>query len=272
MSALLMRETDRLERRVLGAIEFLDATTRTRVDTPLDVRMDGARLLRNRRGLYVITHAEHPLLALHADAFETAPVQPVLGSVAFTLLVDDRSGRYLPRSVAVTLPRDPAPANAGSPASLFRPIEVPLYPAATAPVGLNWSVLRVAVRDSTSGDALGGVLLIVTSGGNTLARGLSDWRGEALVAVPGVPVTTWSETPAAVTVNEINAQIEGVFPGSGGTRISAAQLSSGRAPLALPQIDPEVVESQRAALPRSTQAVTLATGRRQSLFLVLALP
>ncbi|KQU77071.1 MULTISPECIES: hypothetical protein [unclassified Rhizobacter] len=272
MVTLLMREIERVERRVLGAVSFVDASTRVRVDGLLDARMDGARLQRNRSGLYVIVQADAAALAAHADAFEAAPALPAAGSVTLTLRVDDPSGRYLARSFSVALPRDPLPANAAQPDSLFRAIEVPLYPAAAAAVGANWSVLRIAVREGISGDALGGTLLIVTSGGNTLARGLSDWRGEALVAVPGVPVTTWSDAPGAVVVSEINAQVEAVFPGSGGTRTSAAQLRAGRAPSPLPRIDPEAVEAQRAALPRSVQALALAAGRSQSLSLVLALP
>jgi hypothetical protein len=46
------------------------------------------------------------------------------------------------------------------------------------------------------GQGIGGVVLRVVASADQrqLAVGVSDDRGEALVAVPGVPITTWAAT------------------------------------------------------------------------------
>ena len=49
---LALRE--RVERRVLGALRCVDATTLMPIDEPLAVSAPGACLLRNQSGLYVI--------------------------------------------------------------------------------------------------------------------------------------------------------------------------------------------------------------------------
>lgn len=270
---LLIHELERTESRVLGALRCVDASTGAGIDTPLRVQVPGARLRRNRSGLYVIdVIAQAEALAAHEGAFAAPPALPVVGSVAFTATIEDPSGRYLPRLATLALPRDPLPANAAQAGSLFRAIEVPMFPASVAPLGANWAVLRVSVRDGASGDALGGVLLRVRSGGQVLALGLSDWRGEALVPVPGVPVTTWSEDPDAVVVSEIAAQLDGVFDALTGTRTPAADVQAGRGPGTLPRVDPQDLEARFALLPNTTQALQLAAGRSQSVSLTLALP
>jgi len=267
---LLIRELERTESRVLGALRCVDASTGAAIDTPLQVLVPGARMRRNRSGLYVIVQADS--LAAHEGAFDAPPALPATGSLSFTASIADPSGRYLPRLATFALPRDPLPANAAQAGSLFRAIQVPMYPAGVAPLGANWSVLRVSVRDSTSGDALGGALLRVRSGGQVLARGLSDWRGEALVPVPGVPATTWSEDPGAVVVSEIAAQLEVAFDALTGTRVSAAQVQAGQVPDTLPRVDPQDLETRFALLPNATQALQLAFGRSQSVPFTLALP
>lgn len=273
---LLIRELERIDTRVLGALRCIDAATRVQVATPLEVRIAGATVRRNRSGLYVIVRAEAPLtLAAHEGAFDNAPGTPTVGDVTLSVTVTDPAGRYLPRRAALALPRDPQPANAASPESLFRPVELPLYPSAIAPTGMNWSVLRLSVHETGSLDALGGALLLARAGGNVLARALTDWRGEALLPVPGVPVTTWSDDPDEVVVTELAARVEWCFdpaPGAAGTRTPATLVRAGRAPAVLPLVDPDDLESRAAALPNATLDVALAAGRSQSFSLPLALP
>jgi hypothetical protein len=267
---LVIRELERTEARVLGALRCVDATTGAPANAPLQVTVAQARVRRNRSGLFVVVSADD--LAGHEGAFQSPPDTPALGSVALTARIEDPSGRYLPRLAALALPRDPAPANAAEVDSLFRPIDVPLFPASVAPLGANWSVLRVTARDGVSGDALGGALVIVSSAAGTLARGLTDWRGEALVPVPGVPVTTWSEDAGNVVVSEITAQAQLVFDTDTGTRVSAADLRAGRAPTAPPLVDPTLLEAGRNTLPNTSLTVPLAAGRSRSLTFLLALP
>ncbi|GHD03053.1 hypothetical protein GCM10007320_62800 [Pseudorhodoferax aquiterrae] len=267
MTALLLRELERVETRVLGAVRCIDAVTRAQIDTPLQLQLAGGTLRRNRSGLYVVVGAD--ALAAHAAAFALPPAAPAPGSVELALSVQDPLGRYLPRRAVLRLPRDPV---AGQPDDLFTPVELALYPAAAAPTGANWSLLRASLHAQPGGDALGGALLLVRADGRVLARGLSDWRGEALVPVPGVPVTTWSDDPDAMVVSELAAELQWVFDPAAGLRTPLASVQAGRAPAALPLVDPERLEARAATLPNATQAVALAAGRTLSLSLVLAVP
>jgi hypothetical protein len=268
---LVIAELERTETRVLGALRCVDATTGTPVESLLQVTMPGAWLRRNRSGLVVIAGAD--ALAAHEAAFLAPPAAPPLGSVALEATIVDQLGRYLPRRAAVALPRDPDPANAGTPGSLFRPIEVPLYPATAAPTGANWALLRVSVTHAGSGDALGGVLLRVLQGATVLARGLSDWRGEALVAVPGVPVTTWSEDPGDVVVNEIAVELEATIERAAPHRTTMADVLAGRAPAEPLIVDPDRLEAGGGgAFVRRRTALAIAAGRSQSVSFALAIP
>lgn len=269
--SLRIRELERLEQRVLGALRCVDATTGVAIEQSLAVAVAdpagaAARVLRNRRGLYVIREA--PGLEAYSAAFAQLPAAAARG---YTASLSDPAGRYLPRTARLTLPRDPDPAHAGLADSLFRPIDIPLYPSATAQVGANWAVLRVSVAE-TGGDRLGGALLRVGRNGTVLARGLTDWRGEALLPVSGVPVTTWSDDPHAVVVSELEVQVEAVFDPAAGRRIGIAQVAGGRPPAEPPQVDPDRLEADRATLPHAAQNVAIAARREQPLTLVLSLP
>lgn len=264
------REFERVEDRVLGALRFVDATTGVPVADPLVLEGDGVVVLRNRSGLYVIRGWDR--LAAHSAAFESPPAEPPVGSIPLDLVVHDRSGRYHSRRLSVALPRDPRPDHATEAGSLFVPVDVTMFPSPLAPLGANWVVLRASVRAAVGGDALGGALLRVVSNGDVLARGLTDWRGEALVPVPGVPVTTWSTDPDAVVVTEIPATVDAFFDATVGTRTPAAVVRAGAEPAKLPTVDPESIEAARAGLPQATAAVRLAAGRSVSVAMEITLP
>lgn len=266
----LFRPLERLERRVLCALRFVDASTGALVREPLVVSVAGARVQRNRSALWVLDQV--PALATHEAAFDAPPALLPLGSVALPLTVSDPTGRYLPRRAALALPRDAAPSNAATPASLFQPIGIRLFPAAAAAIGANWALLRVSVAEAGSGDALGGVLLRLTRPDAPLAFGLSDWRGEALVAVPGVPVTTWSTGPGAVVASEVDAQLDAVFDVLSGRRTPIARVRTGLLPAPLPMADPDDLDARRATLPGATRSVRLAAGRTETFTLALVLP
>ena len=150
-----LRELERVERRALTALRCIDATTRAPIDEPLIVSAPGARLVRNRTGLYVVRSWTR--LATHETAFDQPPAAPPIGSESLTLDVRDPSGRYLSRRVTVALPRDPSPARAGQADSLFRPVDVEMFPGASAPVSarslletmsgrIAWPIRPVAPR------------------------------------------------------------------------------------------------------------------------------
>jgi hypothetical protein len=106
----------------------------------------------------------------------------------------------------------------------------------------------VSVAREATGVALPGVLLRVTrsSAGSdiVLGRGLSDARGEALVAIQGIPITTWETGPGAVVATGVAATLEAVFD-----------------PAAPAIPDPDDLEARRAALVSASVPVMLAAGR-----------
>ena len=229
-----------LDRRVLAALRFRDAVTGATVAGPLDVRAPGARWVRNRRGWWVLSRV--PGLEAHTMAFLAPPAAPALGSVPLVVRVADPAGRYLPRVAALALPRDPDPARAAKPESLFQPVEVDLFPSPAAPVSPNWAVLRVSA--SGADGPLGGALLRVVrkaSPTTVLGRGMTDARGEALVAVAGIPVTTWEEGQGSVLATEVEARVDLFWQAGAGppdpdalgrikkaTKTATVKLASGR--------------------------------------------
>lgn len=282
MSVRNLHELERLEWRVLGALRPVDGVTGMPLraaNGTVQVEAEGARIVRNRSGLFVIHEWER--LAAHSRHFEEPPENPDPGSEALELVVRDLSGRYLPRIVSVALPRDPDPEAEDS---VFVPLDVPLYPSPTADLGTNWCALRVTVSRNPPGDgggnagarppadALGGALLRVVSGGRVIARGLTDWRGESLVPVAGVPVTTWSEEEGAVVVSSIAATVEVYFDPDAGTRTSRSLVAAGRPPARLPLVNPDDLEERRAGLSSAQRSLSLAARGTPHLNLGLDLP
>ncbi|HEU0016092.1 MAG TPA: hypothetical protein VFQ45_20610 [Longimicrobium sp.] len=205
---------DLVDRRVLGAVRFVDAVTGDTVEGPLRVAAPGVRWTRNRRGWWVVAGA--PGLEAHTGVFPTPPAQPPLGSVPVVLTVEDGAGRYLPRRYTLALPRDPDPKKADRPNSLFRPADVPLYASPAGGVAAGWAVVRASV--TRGGAPAAGALLRVlrksdeaapAAPAQVLGWGMADERGEALVAVAGIPVTTWDEGgDGQVLATEVDARVQ----------------------------------------------------------------
>ena len=193
MQSLRIKET--IDRRCLGALRFLDIATGKVVRRNLIIRAPGLRLFTNSSHLRVITYAEG--FEKHLVTFEEPPTQPATESKKFKLSIDDPAREYLPRTYTLKLPRRPKPQDHNS---LFNPIDVQLYSDPSRTLSLNWSVIRVSVfdlKDPFNAEPLPGALLRATYGqNNQIAGGLSDKRGEAIIVVPGIPVTTFvSEAP-----------------------------------------------------------------------------
>jgi hypothetical protein len=231
--------------RVLGAVRFVDNATQGQISDGLAVISTLGDLRKNRSGLWVIWNASG--LEAHTTVFDHPPAAPPVGSVAMALTVTDQTGRYLPRSATVALPRDPDPKNADQPASLFQAASVILYPSPAAPVSPGWAVIRAHVQDAATKGPLQSALLRVlrTSDSIVLARGMSDDRGEALVVVPGIPVTTFNTGNGAPLATEVDVTVEAIF-------------------------DPEAVEG-KAGLPKASSPEKLAAGRELPLLLEISL-
>lgn len=224
---------EELRTLALGAVRFLDATTGLQVDGPLAVSGPGLSFVRNRGGAYVVTD---PPVALDEPA-------------EHTLTVRDPLGRYLARRFVVRLPRA---ADAAGDASLFRAVEVPLFPSPQATVGFGWAVVRASVRDEDGAPVRGALLRVLpAAGGAPLGRGLSDERGEALVPVAGIPVTTWGEGEGPVVDNTIPVTLEAIADPEGPG-----------------EPDPDELERRRESLARAELELRLAAGRTSVVTLV----
>jgi hypothetical protein len=206
---------ERVDRRVLGAVRFVDAATRTAIGEPLVVSAPGVSWRRNSSGWFVI--ADAPGLHAHTLAFEAPPATPAAGSVPIELTVRDPGRRYLARRRTIALPRPADPATANDPGSLFRAADVPMYRAPSASLAPGWAVVRATVSAVGTGARLGGALLLVLSTAAppvVLAAAITDARGEGVVIVPNVPVTTFGEGEQ-VLATEVTVSVQAVVvPGS----------------------------------------------------------
>jgi hypothetical protein len=251
---------DLLDHRALGAISFVDATTRVRVRDRLRLSAPGAVFVRNRSGAYAITAARG--LAAHLDAFAAPPDAPGIATVAVEVSVEDPSRHYLPRIVRLRLPRNPDPAHADEPGSLFQIAEIPLYPAPVAPIYPGWAVVRVSVTRAGSGEGLPWALLrlhkssVATTVEPPLARGLADARGEALVPVSGIPVTNWDAADGGpVLSSDVEAVLEAYFD-----------------PTASTPPDPDLIYIKRNTLAKASVTVRLASGKEVAVRVEIPIP
>jgi len=236
--------SDRLDSRVLAALRIVDAETGETVARPLSVKADGARFVRNLSGLHVLVAARG--FDDYTSAFD-APPAAAPASLAF--VVSDPAGRYLASRYTIDLPRT-GPA-------LFEPITVVLYPSPAAPVGAGSAVVRASVK-STGGARLAGALVRVSADGHVMARGLTDARGEALVPVPGIKVTSWNGGGGAVLLSEIDAVVEAGFD-------PAAAGASGAIPA------PQALNDNFAGLAQSSTTTKLASRREVPVSLSIAI-
>ena len=245
---------ERIEQRVLGALRLIDRVTQTPLTRSLRLTSSNAGVVRNMRGYYVVNHAAG--LEAHTAAFQQPPALPELGAKPYTFEINDLQKRYLPRLTTLRLPRDPNPANVANANSIFKPIDVAMYPASTATLSYNWSTIRASVSQGPDHLPLRGALLQVidAADGLLLASGISDARGEALVIVPGVPITKFADAEdegegddePPVVVNTLPVRLE---------------LSLGAA---TPwPVDPDVLEQNHTANRRMSMDLTLSTGRME---------
>ncbi len=249
---------ERIEQRVLGAMRLVDRVTQTPITRAMTLSSDSARVVRNVRGLYVVTHADD--LEEHIESFQEPPNSPPIEDNQYSFEINDPQKRYLPRLVTLRLPRDPNPGNIDNANSLFVPQDVDMYPASTASLSHNWSTIRVTVTQGpdplTAAPVRGSLIRIVDPEDDSiLASGISDERGEALVIVPGVPVTKFADEDdegdddddePPVLVNTLAVRLE---------------LSLG-ASTPWP-LNPDVLEQNHAANQQMSMDLTLSTGRME---------
>ncbi|WP_284124248.1 hypothetical protein [Parerythrobacter aestuarii] len=233
-----------IDRRVLGALELLDAATGERITAPMLLSSPSLRFVRNRSGLHVVNGLvprtlQEQQLSNHLDAFDAAPGGLADGAIDFPIQIADPTGRYLPRTHTIGLPRG---AQAGNPI----PVEMFLSPA--GPVGQNWSGIRATLRQQVPGGEIplagARVGLVRDSDDQLLGSGISDARGEVLALAVGIPIIdftvgpTPSPTPAPVPTP---APTPAPAPAPVGTKKVATRLQIETAPGLPWPTDPDAI-------------------------------
>lgn len=246
---------EHVERRVLGALEFVSAATGARVAAPLRVAADGLTIRRNASGLVVLWRARG--LDAHEDAFLAPPATPSPQSLGFDLDIDDPAHRYLSRRAHIELPRQAAPTS--DPDSVLLPIRIALMPAPATPMAPAWTVLRVRVVAGSTPQPRKGIANAYLRATLALDKprvvtAMTDARGEGLFVVPGVNPVVAMAGPQPLG-RQFTASLEVVLD-------SAVARLEGM-PEPLPRPDPEAIEKRRAAgdpavmvLPAGDVAVT----------------
>jgi len=207
------------------------------------------------RGIYVVRSAIG--LEANNDAFAQPPGTPAVGSVSVALNVSDPRGDYMDRRCTLALPRDPDPRHASQSNSLFQTADFMLYPSPAAPLSPGWATIRASVKKASDQSPLAGALIRVTrtSDSKLIASGLSDTRGEGLVAVPGIPVITFDSGSGPVIAKATDVSIQAVFDPNGG------EFS-----------DPDAVEANRSHLPSVTTSGSLTSGGVLVVSLAITVP
>lgn len=208
---------EHVDRRVLGAIRWVDAVTQSVIVQPLRVEAASASLTRNLRGLSVVTAAaglENYPGTFDLAALLEADAKPD-GSVTVQGRVTDPTGTYLPRAFTLKLPRAATPGRTLPVNSIFAPMDLALLPTPQAKVMAGWAQVRVTVRKKKDATVFPQVLVrvvLASDHSQVLGRGMSDARGEALVVVPGLPLFQPGATPELVVTSETAAHVEFIPP------------------------------------------------------------
>lgn len=175
-----MNAVEVLDHRVWLALRAIDAVSGQGVAVqPVG---DGQHWLCNRSGLWVLNRLRHPAdrlddLLRYEDGF--AQPSAVVPGLPLAVLLQPLSRAHLPRRLRLQLPL----------ADVQRVRDLPFYPSPSAPLALGWALLRLSLRHA--GAPLAHAVLSLHAGAlpdsPLLGRGQSDARGEAVVAVPGLP-------------------------------------------------------------------------------------
>lgn len=176
-----------VDRRIFGAIEFIDDLSETRVLSPLHIDAPGVQVMRNRSGFYVLREVDGQ--DAYTRAFDNPPARPPRSELAVS--VQDPTQRYLPQRIGLALPRWlPDGAEALDDAdNALKPVTVRLAPAAGMPLQSAWAVLRLKVAITGSATGLANVLVEAQPAlpGFALRRSFTDRHGEALVVIVSAP-------------------------------------------------------------------------------------
>ncbi len=250
-----------VDRRVLGAFVCVDAITGSSVVPAVPVTAPLWTVSPNRSGIYVIFGG--PGLDLLTGQFIPSGTWPA--PVTFEVSLQDPSLRYLPRRANVQAPlAAPAiPPIPATPAGVFAPQQVTLYPSPAAAFGPNWATIHVSVTQSGTTPVRGlpwAILQVVnTSDNSVLATGQTDTNGEALLAVIGLTVQANTSGSGPVTTSTVAATVTAYFDPSNMTQPSGW----------IPNPDDILNDLTNPALISSSQPVNLSSGQELSMSFAL---
>ena len=242
--AVTPAKVDRVDRRVLGGFFFADSITGSSIVAPLSISNTSFQLRVNRSGVYAIFNA--PGYSKLTTEFDVQSDWPAANGPALEITVQDPSLRYLARRATVQVPQTIA--------TLMTPQKVVLYRGPSAEVEPNWAVVRVTVTGSNGAGLPWAVVQVVKSDNSVAATGMTDHRGEALLAVTGLGVQVSTDSTGAVTETTIPVTVKAWFdPG-------AQQQGAGWIP------NPDSILSNLSSATLKTGSMTGALGPRQVLF------
>lgn len=192
--------SESIDRRVLGGLVFVDAITGASVVDPLQVTSAQLRVRANRSGVYAIFDA--PGFTTLTAQFNPVPATwPAAQS--FEVSVQDPSLHYLPRRAQIQAPQSLAAA--------FNPQPVMLYPATSAVIEPNWAVIRASVTGTGGSGLPWAVVQALRADNSVAATGVTDSRGEALLAVAGLGVQVSSDSSGSVTEMTVPVTVQAWF-------------------------------------------------------------
>lgn len=181
-----MLSPDLLDRRALAWIRLVDVAGRPVLQRVL-VHGDGIASVRKPDGSIAI---------IAASGFENycssflVPSSPAPGSKHFPIDIDPVGSEFSPRRFDLPLPRDPDPAKANDPSSLFQAIEIEMLSGRGARLTGSACALRVTIRRKSDSMLVQNALVRAqTEDQQFRARALTDAKGEATLVFPSLPLS-----------------------------------------------------------------------------------
>ena len=261
-----MLAPDLLDRRALALVALIDVYGAP-VAAPVRVVGDGIRTVPKPPGGFALLAASG--FADYEADFAAPPPVPALGARQLRLDLTPAGAALAPRSVALALPRDPDPAGAAHPDSLFHAAEVELLPSPRAAVAGSACAVRVTVRRKDDGRFVENALVRGQSeDGLFSARALTDARGEAClvfaalpISFPGAGASIGHDLAARVVVHADPAVAAFHAPD---TLTAAVAAAGGRVS---GHADPDSIGAAIAPVFATGTAVRIAAGRQPALAL-----
>jgi hypothetical protein len=227
------------DRRVLGGFVLIDSITGLSVLDPLAVTSTALRLGVNRTGVYAIFDA--PGYTANTSQFNPVPAQwPAPAAGGFEVTVKDSSLRYLPRRAQVQAPQGLS--------DVFTPQPISLYASPSAVLDPNWAVVRASVTGTAGTGLPWAIVRAIRSDNSVAATAMADARGEAALAVMGLPLQVITAQSGPPTEQTTTMTIQAWFDPS------VLQQPAGWIP------DPDAMLGNLSSLKTATQTAALGPG------------